>query len=109
MKLRRKMDPMRRIAIPAEVCRELNIHPGDLVEFDVDADGRMVIERCQLSGIRCSRCGTADGHFVPVDESERRHVCFSCADVIATEAEARAKELARLDESRAGRKAGAAR
>jgi transcriptional pleiotropic regulator of transition state genes len=69
--IRRKVDDLGRVVIPAGIRRSLGIREGDEVEVHVDGE-QVVLSR---PAVRCVLCGTEDGPLLPFRE---RQVCRSC-------------------------------
>ena len=73
----RKVDPLGRVVLPAEVRRHFGIRPGDLIEIAVDSDAILltkVEDRC----VFCS--GTAS-----LNEFSSKLVCGECVSRLAAE------------------------
>jgi transcriptional pleiotropic regulator of transition state genes len=69
--MRRKVDDLGRVVIPASIRKALGIADGDTVEFSVEGD-RVVLVR---AADKCLFCGGAE-HLTVFRE---RAVCWSCA------------------------------
>lgn len=73
--IRRKVDDLGRVVIPAGIRRSVGIREGDAVEFHVE--GEQVILAKPID--QCVFCGEAEG----VEEFRDRPVCPRCASELA--------------------------
>lgn len=66
----RNLDDLRRIVIPAEICRENGINKGDLLHIKVVPEGILLtpVKTC------CAICGRSD-HLVAVNSAA---ICEAC-------------------------------
>ena len=67
----RNLDDLRRIVIPAEICRQNGIEKGDLLQIKVVPEGILLVPL----KARCAMCGSAD-NLVMVGSNA---ICMSCA------------------------------
>ena len=74
--VRRKVDDLGRIVIPAGIRKTLDIRDGDALEFTVDGD-RIIIDRATD---RCVVCGHQG---LGLHEVHERRICTSCIDEVA--------------------------
>ena len=68
--IRRKVDDLGRVVIPASMRRSLGIGVGDEVEISVD-EGRLLLVKPAEA---CTFCGTADN----LGSFREKVVCWSC-------------------------------
>jgi AbrB family looped-hinge helix DNA binding protein len=73
MSIIRKIDPIRRLTIPAEICKSMGIDPGDEIEIDA-GPADIVLTPVKK---RCAFCGGGTG---PMFELSGRVACVSCVD-----------------------------
>lgn len=74
--IRRKVDDLGRVVIPAGVRRSLGIREGDSLEVSVDGDKVVLSKPVD----RCALCGTGDLTLHLVGE---RSMCVECIDTVA--------------------------
>ena len=74
--IRRKVDDLGRVVIPAGVRRSLGIREGDSLEVSVDGDKVVLSKPVD----RCALCGTGDLALHQVGE---RNMCVQCIDRVA--------------------------
>lgn len=74
--IRRKVDDLGRVVIPAGVRRSLGIREGDSLEVSVDGDKVVLSKPVD----RCALCGTGD---LALHQIGERSLCVDCIDRVA--------------------------
>lgn len=74
--IRRKVDDLGRVVIPAGVRRSLGIREGDSLEVSVDGDKVVLSKPVD----RCALCGTGD---LALHQVSERSLCVECIDRVA--------------------------
>lgn len=88
--IRRKVDDLGRVVIPASIRRSLHIREGD--EIEVHVDGEHVI--LAKPTVRCVLCGTEDGDLKQVRERRLCRACIASVGVLDESLRERAREAA---------------
>ena len=66
----RRIDPLGRVVVPAELRKLLGIEPGDLLDISL-RDDRIVVTKVEAN---CALCGRTE-HLV---ELRGKHICRDC-------------------------------
>ena len=75
--IRRKVDDLGRVVIPAGIRRSLGIHEGDALEVSVDGEQVILAKPTD----RCVFCGSEDG---PLEAFRGRMICRPCVGSVGT-------------------------
>lgn len=74
----RKIDHIRRLVIPKNICNNLNIKTGDFFKIHVDCEGRIIVEH--TDNVPCTICGSID--YKNVHLIKEKYVCNECCDLM---------------------------
>jgi AbrB family transcriptional regulator, transcriptional pleiotropic regulator of transition state genes len=88
--IRRKVDDLGRVVIPASIRRSLHIREGDEVEVHVDGEHVILAKPT----IRCVLCGTEDGDLQQVRDRRLCRACIASVGVLDESLRERAREAA---------------
>lgn len=75
----RKLDTLRRIVIPIELCRAMDIGEGTPMEIYCD-DDEIILQKYEPG---CCLCGSSEGKMI---DYNKKWVCWECAKKLGREA-----------------------